>query len=107
MKYALRVALLSALAVAAIDTEGCSTACIRHTDCSGAEQCVLGTCIVVVVSDGAASVDAMTPAASSTTTPAGTSSAPPASTGTPSSTMDGGIGPSLRDASLDAWYSGF
>jgi hypothetical protein len=107
MRYALRVGILLALAIAGIDTEGCSTACIRHTDCAGSEQCVLGTCIVVVSADGAASVDAMTPVASSTTTPATTSTAPPATGGAPSSTMDGGIGPSLRDASLDAWYSGF
>jgi hypothetical protein len=106
MKYALRVGVLLTLAIAGIDTEGCSTACIRHTDCAGGEQCVLGTCIVVVVPDGAASVDAMTPAASSSTTPAATSTAPPAATATPSSTMDGGLGSSLRDASQDAWYSG-
>ncbi|HVW23859.1 MAG TPA: hypothetical protein VHC69_00720 [Polyangiaceae bacterium] len=107
MKNVFRVGVLLTLAIASIDTEGCSTACIRHTDCASGEQCVLGTCIVVVTPDGATSVDAMTPAASSTTTPSATTTAPPAATGTPSSTMDGGTSNSLKDASLDAWYSGF
>ena len=107
MKNVLRVGVLLTLAIASIDTEGCSTACIRHTDCASGEQCVLGTCIVVVVPDGATSVDAMTPIASSSTTPPATTTPPPAAAGAPSSTTDGGTGTSLRDASLDAWYSGF
>jgi hypothetical protein len=106
MKNVLRVGVLLTLAIASIDTEGCSTACIRHTDCASGEQCVLGTCIVVVTPDGAPSVDAMTPAASSTTTPASSSTAAAVATGTPSTTMDGGMSATLKDASLDAWYSG-
>jgi len=102
MKNALRVGFVLALAVVGVETEGCSSACIRHTDCNSGEQCVSGTCIVVTTPDGAASVDAMTPAASSSTTPASTTTAPPATAGAPSTWPDAGsFGTVVKDASLD------
>lgn len=104
MRNLIRVGVLLTLGVAAIDTEGCSTACIRNTDCASSEQCVLGTCIVVVTPDGAVSVDAMTPPPSSTTTPATTSTAPPVTKNTPDA---GAAMSSMKDASTDAWYSSF
>ncbi|HEX4335192.1 MAG TPA: hypothetical protein VH062_04720 [Polyangiaceae bacterium] len=97
--------LLALVAAVAAQTEACTSACIRHTDCSSDERCISGTCIVVTVGDGS-TVDAMTATPSSTTTPTATatttSTAPPAATGVPSSTIDAGTTlPTSADASLD------
>lgn len=77
MTNALRVSLLITAVLLGIDTEGCTPACLRHTDCNSGEQCIVGTCMIVVHPDGAVSVDAMTPKASPTTT--ATASAKPSS----------------------------
>ena len=52
MKNFSRAVVLFALALCVAEMEGCTSACIRHTDCSSNEQCISGTCIVVAVSDG-------------------------------------------------------
>jgi hypothetical protein len=106
MKNFSRAVMLFALALCVAEMEGCTSACIRHTDCSSDEQCISGTCIVVAVSDGS-TVDGMTPApsatATATATSTSTSTAPPAATGVPSTASDAGstLPTSVTDASLD------
>jgi hypothetical protein len=105
MKNLWRCLVLLSYIASGIDVEGCSSACIRHTDCNSNERCYSGSCVVIETGDGA-TVDAMTPAASSTPTPSatGSASAAPSATSYVVPQMDAGsFYPSnLTDASYDS-----
>jgi hypothetical protein len=96
-----------ALAVGFIDTQGCTSACIRHTDCSSAEQCITGTCIVVAVDDGS-TAGSMTPPPSSTAMPTATSTSPaPSSSAPDQGTPPTDAGSTAPPFPLDATFDGY
>jgi len=105
MKNVVRAVVLFALSSGVFQLEGCSSACLRHSDCNSSERCIDGTCIVITVSDGGKTVDGMTALPSATATATSTSSAPPSSTGAPSASTDAGstAPTATTDASLDAF----
>lgn len=104
-----RALVFVAVAIGFLDMQGCTSACIRHTDCSSNEQCITGTCTVVVAATGDGSTaGTMTPPPSSTamptatgTTPAPTSSAP--GQGAPPKDAGNTARPSPLDATFDGY----
>jgi hypothetical protein len=109
MKRLPRSLVVVAVAVGFFDTQGCTSACIRHTDCGNNEQCITGACMVVVAATGDGStVGTMTPPPSSTAMPTATSTTPVPSSSAPdhfAPPTDAGSTspPSPLDASFDGY----
>jgi hypothetical protein len=106
MKRLARALVFAALAVGFVDTQGCTSACIRHTDCSSGEECITGSCIVVAVADGS-TAGSMTPPPSSTAMPTATSTSPAPSSSAPGQGTPTDAGTTVPPFPLDATFDGY
>jgi len=105
MKRPSRALVFLAVSVGFFDTQGCTSACIRHTDCSSNESCISGTCIVVAVDDGGAA-GSMTPPPSSTAMPTAASTSPAPSSSAPDRGMPTDAGSTVPPFPMDATFDG-